>query len=183
MAQGKLGRPIELDQCPTCAGIWFDRGELYQIGGGFAQRFEGRDPCPVASLQASDGRGHCPGCGGTLERHENRRFPQTLHVSYCRSCGGFWLSEEDLYEFYQFRSARLSALKAEQQERERRRQDPSPEVVARVAAEMAADVGKKVIVPAAMFAAPPWIAMGLVLVERLAPTLRRLFRGEGRPMK
>ena len=48
---------IEIDYCPTCRGVWLDRGELDKI----IERSAGASPAPVASSQPQQASwGHQP---------------------------------------------------------------------------------------------------------------------------
>ncbi|HZH17608.1 MAG TPA: zf-TFIIB domain-containing protein [Archangium sp.] len=95
--------PVEIDTCPRCHGLWFDRGEL--------ERFPDRPP--VRSFLAMKGQtfsrcrraGHpvgpaqavcptcrsepvrCPACTGRLRRVVTSASP----VDVCPSCEGVWL--------------------------------------------------------------------------------------------
>ena len=64
---------IEIDYCPTCRGVWLDRGELDKI----IER-SGSTPPPVRSADPPvDGRAPRPGFGGGYsgydQPHKKRR--------------------------------------------------------------------------------------------------------------
>ncbi len=72
---------VEVDTCPRCHGVWFDRGEL--------ERFPDR-PSVRAILEAArdaPSRCRCPACGEPLARVVTRACP----VDVCIVCEGVWL--------------------------------------------------------------------------------------------
>ena len=87
---------IELDLCPDCAGVWFDRGELDLLlpaAGGAdltaAQTREEGRPCPLCSRTMSKmniGPGRrvlvddCATCGLWFDRHEVEDLSRDLVV-------------------------------------------------------------------------------------------------------
>jgi Zn-finger nucleic acid-binding protein len=84
---------IALDHCETCAGIWFDFGELEAaIGLGSAAHLEALpdDDDKVA-------RGPCPRCDVELQRLGASQQPGRLvPVDRCPSCMGLWLERSCL---------------------------------------------------------------------------------------
>ncbi|MFA6575065.1 MAG: zf-TFIIB domain-containing protein [Nocardioides sp.] len=72
---------IEIDYCPTCRGVWLDRGELDKI----IDRSLAQQAPPVAPQQQSRDRGY--------ERYEEPRqgYPQQGH--YKKKRKESWLSE------------------------------------------------------------------------------------------
>ncbi len=89
---------IELDACPTCLGVWFDRGELATAlqldnAGAFA---------PDSHLLAGDAASlPCPR-NPRVRMHERRLSVPTdlqlprLKLDQCAECGGVWLDGGEL---------------------------------------------------------------------------------------
>lgn len=88
---------VELDGCPRCGGIWFDRGELNQVT---------RDPEiglieverafeRVLARSACHGPMDCPRCRSRLVPYT---FPHTpdIPVSICLACKGVWLDDGEV---------------------------------------------------------------------------------------
>lgn len=80
---------IELDECPRCLGMWFDKGELQEVlAAAFAQkhlqqRFAPKDG-PLTLPRAA-----CPRCiVGQLSEREEHGHP----VSGCNRCEGVWVT-------------------------------------------------------------------------------------------
>ena len=73
---------IEIDYCPTCRGVWLDRGELDKIiersAQAFAPQAQPVPPQPQMPPQPppKPGRGACPPCGGSEAR--GGAFPAAL---------------------------------------------------------------------------------------------------------
>ncbi len=84
--RGKMKRApdVELDGCPKCGGLWFDKGELGAVLGPAAQQ---RAQIP-AHAKVNE-RLRCPRCGDALAWF---CFPgSTTIIDACRSCQGVWL--------------------------------------------------------------------------------------------
>ncbi|PIE17376.1 MAG: hypothetical protein CSA65_09090 [Proteobacteria bacterium] len=105
---------LEIDACPQCGGIWFDRGELEQVaaeslGGGLGRldRAGGRAPT-VAGLCRPVGPTplRCPACGDPLI---NYVFidDEGLAVDICGLCEGIWLDEGELAAFQRGQARKL----------------------------------------------------------------------------
>lgn len=91
---------VEVDRCPTCEGIWFDRAEL----GGLLDSQEGH----VKPLLAGDdaqganyARGACPRDQQALLRVNSLRN-RAVTLDTCPLCQGIWL---DGGEFARIRAA------------------------------------------------------------------------------
>ena len=79
---------VDVDQCPECAGIWFDAHELERVlGHGHIDPLLGHRVRPGDDER----RGHCPRCkgDGLLVRVRSRTAP--IHIDTCAICGGKWL--------------------------------------------------------------------------------------------
>jgi hypothetical protein len=75
---------IEIDYCPTCRGVWLDRGELDKIiDRSLAQ--QAPPPAPVAPQQQSRDRGY--------ERYEEPRQGHPQQGHYKKKRKESWLSE------------------------------------------------------------------------------------------
>lgn len=75
---------IEIDYCPTCRGVWLDRGELDKIIERTAS-----SPSALLSEQGSNSRDHRMGHSSPHQQHEN-----THHKKKKRE--GFF---SDLFDF------------------------------------------------------------------------------------
>src|SRR5262245_52798127 len=83
---------VELEGCPHCGGLWFDRdtlrklahqapGQMLDLGG--APRPRGRR---LAAPQQE-----CPSCRAALRVCRLRARPQDVAADACPKCGGIWL--------------------------------------------------------------------------------------------
>jgi Zn-finger nucleic acid-binding protein len=108
LCENELLRPlrvshVEIDTCPRCHGLWFDRGELERFperpparsflamkGQTFSRCRKSGHPvgraeavCPTCRSEPV----HCPACGERLRRVVTSASP----VDVCPSCEGVWL--------------------------------------------------------------------------------------------
>lgn len=85
---------INVDYCPKCKGVWFDRGEL-------EQSMEAADPHLQIPRAAVRLQAPCPRCAKPLYAFP---YPQTrVMIEMCKACKGLWL---DAGEFKRIRETR-----------------------------------------------------------------------------
>jgi Zn-finger nucleic acid-binding protein len=84
---------IELDWCPSCEGLWFDRGEMELV----ATRLSGSTATPAATTPADtrEGRLKCPLCRARMDKRY-LGSPPVIIADICPSCGGLWLDHGEL---------------------------------------------------------------------------------------
>ncbi|SMF05727.1 Transcription factor zinc-finger [Alteromonadaceae bacterium Bs31] len=82
---------VELDRCPSCEGLWFDKGELNLVlQSKAAKKYE------IPNFAAYQKNTLCPCCKTPL--HEFC-YPGTLTlVDACKSCNGVWLDNREWTE-------------------------------------------------------------------------------------
>jgi Zn-finger nucleic acid-binding protein len=96
----------EVDRCPACGGVWFDKGELgqtlrqatKQLGPLVAEGSTpaaSRGPGAVLANDPDRVRGACPRDQRKLLAVESARCPE-LTVDQCSICGGIWLDGGEL---------------------------------------------------------------------------------------
>lgn len=84
---------IELDWCPSCEGLWFDRGEMELVashlgGARSALRFDRPARTGERTLK-------CPLCRKSMDKRLlGEREPVVADV--CPTCGGLWLDHGEL---------------------------------------------------------------------------------------
>lgn len=82
---------VVVDYCPSCQGIWFDKGELNHFS---------KSPMAFSKmLQAGLINPHasscdCPRCGIAMQ--EGGFIKEELLIDGCPSCGGLWLDAQEL---------------------------------------------------------------------------------------
>ena len=81
---------VNLDCCPGCNGLWFDRGELEKL-------------TRIDNVFSKLGKGvprelACPRCGKVLSEHATDEAIG-VNVERCRDCGGIWLDRAELEAF------------------------------------------------------------------------------------
>lgn len=89
-AEPAAGGFIEIDRCPTCGGLWLDRGELEHM---VPPPPEARSDGGVGALDFQSGRGgpvirRCPRCNGRLGALQSR-VVSGLRLDHCAEHGVF----------------------------------------------------------------------------------------------
>lgn len=84
---------IEVDQCLSCSGIWFDVKELDQY---LAEKLLILDSKKVKGHRELDRKeGHCPKCNELMvKKPAPKGAPFT--VDACKKCGGVWLDSTEI---------------------------------------------------------------------------------------
>lgn len=79
---------LQLDQCPSCKGIWFDENELGRV-----LRKKLASPISIPTDALASINCVCPRCQGELYEF---CYPGTLVlIDSCKSCKGTWLDDEE----------------------------------------------------------------------------------------
>lgn len=81
---------LKVDQCFTCEGVWFDRGELEQYLKGKFKAISSAMMPDEALKELSQQVGKCPRCHKPMSKQPSR-MKRNVIVDYCRKCEGFWL--------------------------------------------------------------------------------------------
>lgn len=169
------GRPLIIDQCPDCHGIWFDRGELFRLN---AKTLETTEQHPTAKASGTlplfpnaAAAYTCPACRTGLVQLHEATWPKQTHAWQCRGCLGLWLGEDDVHSFMAFRQAKIRTAR-EHLDEERNHASRLAAAEAQVRTEMAGDVAK-VVAPHLLYAIlPAWVAVLLDLAASAWPLLR-----------
>ena len=86
---------VEVDQCDTCAGIWFDSGELAKIVG--QKDVEAlKIKASHVPKEADSKRARCPRCKGEGKLVQIASLTADIHIDTCAVCGGEWLDGGEL---------------------------------------------------------------------------------------
>lgn len=107
---------IELDWCPRCSGVWFDRGELellfdtMQIA---KSTFALDDILSRPETRSTEKKRRCPICGKKMRKVALGKTPEVL-IDACSYGDGLWF---DKGEVIQLLAQAPSAAKAESQGR------------------------------------------------------------------
>jgi Zn-finger nucleic acid-binding protein len=94
---------VEIDECPTCSGVFLDQGELETIQAVVEKEHEelaGRAP---ASLDppSTDAPVACAQCGLTMSRR-NYGFGSQVVIDACPDGCGLWLDGGELQQLERF---------------------------------------------------------------------------------
>lgn len=79
---------VELDLCPDCGGVWFDRGELELLLSGGAA-------VPLADARTTEAGRSCPLCDKTMEKKNIGPGGRVL-VDVCPRDCGLWFDRAEV---------------------------------------------------------------------------------------
>ncbi len=96
------GRYLEVDQCPNCYGIWFDKWELVALNPEGTRDLEYRD---IQSISCSPTL--CPNDQVPLKPLKDPLIPKDIDIYYCPKCLGTWVSIEDLLKYKEFQKKKM----------------------------------------------------------------------------
>jgi Zn-finger nucleic acid-binding protein len=86
---------LEIDQCPSCGGIWFDPGELEKYLGAKIKPLSVPKTTAKTALQLDAETGGCPRCAVPLE-HRPDHYNPGVTIDLCGKCGGTWVDGDEL---------------------------------------------------------------------------------------
>lgn len=94
---------IEIDKCPTCSGIWLDKGELEEIQekieNDYSEEIRSIPDDIAGAMAAGKSRIEktywCPKCGEDLEKAEYGLCSQ-IFIDKCPKGHGIWLHKGEL---------------------------------------------------------------------------------------
>ena len=99
---------VLVDRCPSCDGVWLQRGELEAIQESlerdYSKELRGIDVVGLAYERARLARRtdiSCPNCGNPLNAEEYAYCSQIM-VERCGKCGGIWLDSGELKALERF---------------------------------------------------------------------------------
>jgi len=107
---------IELDWCPKCAGVWFDRGELELLFDTMQvekDAFALNDLLSLPETKSAERKRRCPICGKKMRKITLGKAPEVL-IDACAGGDGLWF---DKGEVLQLIAQAPSAAKADPQGR------------------------------------------------------------------
>lgn len=92
---------VEVDQCDSCHGIWFDSGELAKIVSASDVDALRRRAAHTKELEekrrrADQQRASCPRCRGEGKLVQIASLTSDIHIDTCAVCGGQWLDGGEL---------------------------------------------------------------------------------------
>jgi Zn-finger nucleic acid-binding protein len=83
---------IELDHCPSCAGVWFDAGELELMLERMGRDSRALSLAGVTDLpeaETAEKRRRCPVCGKKMKKRKIGQKPEVL-IDFCPRGDGLW---------------------------------------------------------------------------------------------
>jgi Zn-finger nucleic acid-binding protein len=93
---------VDVDQCDTCHGIWFDSGELAKIVGkkdveALRIRAKATGDDEKKRKESDQKRASCPRCRGEGKLVQIASMTSDIHIDTCAVCGGDWLDGGELW--------------------------------------------------------------------------------------
>ena len=113
-------KPVVVDYCPGCQGMWLDKGELNRLDDSVWVNIEE----DVEFLPPDKEHGHvtCPNCGTVCEPLSPKDISGCI-IDRCPSCEGFWLDKDELDELRDVvTNIHLDILEGSKREQEKERQ-------------------------------------------------------------
>jgi len=89
----EVSTTLELDECKSCEGIWFDEGELQPLEKIIEPVFWETRNIPKDKDQLIEM--NCPKCGDLMKKSEHRRDRKVI-LDSCERCKGIWLDKGEL---------------------------------------------------------------------------------------
>jgi len=97
------GRDIEVDVCPSCRGLFFDRGELKTFIDSCIEKVpEGKAPSalpsrkePLPGALVPQANRTCPRCNKPMTTF-NYAYDSNIFLDRCWNCGGIWADEGEI---------------------------------------------------------------------------------------
>ncbi len=105
--------PVPIDRCPTCGGVWLDKGELEEIRRAMLDHGETLDALDDLGTSEPDSRPRPLECPRDRSRLSVHRDPKQSHIEYdsCSKCGGLFFDAGELSDLTEFTLAeRLRSL-------------------------------------------------------------------------
>lgn len=96
---------VQLDICPTCAGVWFDDGELRELAAAAPSALKALDSRHVPELEVLNVPGTrkmCPRCQVHLRTY-SYRYNSPVLVDSCPQCSGIFIEDQELEAIYELR--------------------------------------------------------------------------------
>lgn len=100
----RLHEGITLDVCPSCAGVWFEQGELkaliQQDPSSLLQLEEKVQPKEVRPLGSPPAARQCPNCADPMVRYRYLGV-SSVELDACPRCKGIWVDDGELARMLQ----------------------------------------------------------------------------------
>ncbi len=95
-----IGYFLEVDQCPSCGGIWCDRWEVFPLSGAAVDHL---DPVDLTALggpvRVAPRDLRCPRCHAKMRAFRDPALPEDARIERCLNCEGMWFNRGQLRRF------------------------------------------------------------------------------------
>ena len=101
------GRSAVVDKCGVCAGVWFDKWELYSLTEAGLRSLLDVGGYTDDGLHEG-GAGLCPRCSIALVSFNDPGLPKEVNIKRCDGCSGAWLDRADIERYSRYKENVLS---------------------------------------------------------------------------
>jgi Zn-finger nucleic acid-binding protein len=101
---------VQVDTCPQCAGIWFDKDELKRIQQSDTLALPVLEDHCVPHLHPGSektGDRRCPQCEALLTPYQYM-YDSPIKLDICDFCSGLWVDDGELQKMYQWNQAPMT---------------------------------------------------------------------------
>jgi len=98
-----LFRGVEVDYCPRCLGIWFDKDELRLAKDFRDEKINWVDVDlwrDKGNFSVSHSKKHCPACRAVLV--ETKYDQSKTKIDFCKNCQGIWLDRGEFKQIINY---------------------------------------------------------------------------------
>lgn len=172
--------PLEIDQCTTCGGVWFDTAEL------FTSHHKAHEDLPVLDVKllskdrtTEAERLICPRDQRDLLRMTDSNLPEELLLESCSVCHGFFLNRTHFASYQDFRTSERPEIGFEDKQLEAKLQvllENQSDIELQKSLQKMSKILMKPV-PVRVFAAYALFGMSGYIVTGLSVLLRELWMG------
>lgn len=101
---------IPVERCPYGCGLWFDKGEIFQVKKEEVEKIDGLN---VVSLNLKAEKILCPNCNIEMSKYRNPVYKLDFELDYCTKCNGFWFDKSEAIKFKKICDEKIKVLKNE----------------------------------------------------------------------
>ena len=96
-----VGQEFHIQQCPSCAGMWFDKNKLYRVPIAIGQKIDSTNPGKPTPNHLK-----CPHDDVHLSDFKDPNIPASLTIYRCPVCSGMFLFKGQLHAYKEYQKQR-----------------------------------------------------------------------------
>ncbi len=97
---------LEIDQCFSCGGVWFDKGELEKYTKERLTIVDSPSVGKELDKELDLKEGNCPRCQIALKKKPYKK-DSSITLDICEKCGGVWLDSTEIDRIEKLQSVGL----------------------------------------------------------------------------